>query len=485
MSNELMKEKKILIAGDIMLDIYFFGEVKRISPEAPIPVFSGSKKKYVPGGAANVATNLVVAGVSADIMSIAGTDVNGDILFELFDRYEIGRKYVFRTEKRTTTSKLRYIGQNNQQILRVDEEMTELVSVGEIEKICGDLEEHLEEYAIIILSDYNKGFLSESITKKLIGMAEKKGIPVLIDVKDINYMKYAGATLLKPNKKELALLTGLKVDSYEETVEAAKILCNNALCKYVLCTMGEGGMVLVNKEDVIKYVRSTAREVFDVTGAGDTSLAYFASALIQGKSMAEAVEVANYAAGVQVSKVGTSIVYPYEVEAAMELPHYRKANKQLNFYAEDGLEEIKKIKERHKKIVFTNGCFDILHAGHVDYLRKAKMLGDYLVIGINSDASVKRLKGSERPVNNLADRMAVLSSLEVVDYVIPFEEDTPLELIKAISPDILVKGGDYQIGDIVGADFITGYGGKVMTIPYVEGKSTTEIINKVKKDTEQ
>ena len=485
MDKERINEKKVLIVGDIMLDIYSFGEVKRISPEAPVPVFSSASTRYVLGGAANVAANLVAAGVSADMMSIVGKDVNGDVLLELLDRYKISRKYVIRTEKRTTTSKLRYIGQNNQQILRVDEEVTESVLKEEITENWEKLEEHLKEYSMIILSDYNKGFLSESITKNLIDMAEKEGIPVLVDVKDVNYMKYAKATLLKPNKKELALLTGLKVDSYEETVEAAKTLCNNVLCKYVLCTIGEGGMLLVNGEDVIKYVQSTAKEVFDVTGAGDTSLAYFAAAFLQGKSMAEAVEVANYAAGVQVSKVGTSIVYPYEIEAAMELSDYHRKNKQLDFYRESGLDEIKKVKGRQKKIVFTNGCFDILHAGHVDYLGKAKALGDCLVVGVNSDASVKRLKGSERPINNLADRMTILSSLEAVDYVVPFEEDTPLDIIKAIGPDVLVKGGDYQIGDIVGADFVTEHGGKVMTIPCVEGKSTTGIINKVKKDIEQ
>ncbi|MCR5099237.1 MAG: D-glycero-beta-D-manno-heptose 1-phosphate adenylyltransferase, partial [Lachnospiraceae bacterium] len=268
--------------------------------------------------------------------------------------------------------------------------------------------------------------------------------------------KYKNATLLKPNRKELSELTGMPVATLEEAEAAAVFLCREASCKYVLATLGADGMLLVDTDGLIAKVQSAAKEVYDVTGAGDTSIAYLAAEYLMGKKIDEAMRIANIAAGIQVSKVGTSIVTPEEVASAM-----------------DGNSD--------KKVVFTNGCFDILHAGHIDYLKKARALGDRLIVGLNSDASVKRLKGDQRPINTLMDRKLVLEALSFVDEVIPFEEDTPLELIKKVRPDVLVKGGDYDPDEIVGAAEVRSWGGTVMTLPFVEGKSTTAIIEKLEK----
>ena len=302
---------------------------------------------------------------------------------------------------------------------------------------------------------------------------------MLVDVKDKRFMKYKGATLLKPNRKELGELTGMKVSSRDDVSAAASFLCREADCQYVLATLGAEGMLLADKKGEIRTIDSVASEVFDVTGAGDTSVAYLAAEMLCGASVQDAMITANYASGVQVSKVGTSVVYPYEVHEAMRRDGKEYGNGEGRNTA-DLLRDISRRKSNGERIVFTNGCFDILHTGHLSYLREAKKLGDVLVIGLNSDASVKRLKGEDRPINELADREEMLSSLYFVDYVIPFEEDTPKLLIDEILPDVLVKGGDYTADNVVGADTVRANGGKVVILPFVDGRSTTRIIQKMR-----
>lgn len=473
-------QSKILVAGDIMLDTYIYGKVERISPEAPVPVMreKPTSTKYVLGGAANVALNLVVTGnISVKLFSVIGRDTNGELLMRKLKQSGIGTDMILQDEDRPTTNKLRYIGQNNQQLLRVDNESAEPVSQEKLEKAYAKLRDRMKEYDLIVLSDYMKGFLSAANTRTIIEMAEKYQIPVFVDIKDRNYLKYKGAMLLKPNLNELHMITGLNVDNEKKIVDASCFLCGETDSQYVLTTLGAQGMIMTDKDRVLLRVRSTAQEVYDVTGAGDTALAYLASEFVRGKEIKEAVVTANTAAGIQVSKSGTSPVYPEEVFRTGNHTEYRK--KELNDYYDGGLYLLEELHRRGEKIVFTNGCFDVLHAGHVEYLAKARKLGDRLVVGINSDASVKRLKGSLRPINNLSDRTLLLSALESVDYIIPFEEDTPLEIIKKVMPDILVKGGDYQLNEIVGADFVTENGGTVVTIPFVEGKSTTGIIRRI------
>lgn len=475
--------KKILVAGDIMLDTYCFGNVKRISPEAPVPVLHQKESaiRHVAGGAANVAVNLVAAGTEVDLFSVIGNDQNGEILINCLKKNDIGVKYITCDSERVTTSKLRYIGQNNQQLFRVDSEICEEVCIESVAEQLILLEQSIDDYELFLLSDYMKGFLSEEITQELIRLAKKAGIQVLVDVKDTHYTKYRDATLIKPNRKELGRLTGLNVITEEQIVTASVWLCKELKSQFVLTTLGADGMILTDANGLVKKVSSIAKEVYDVTGAGDTSIAYLAAELAKGKDIIDAMEIANYAAGIKVSKMGTSIVYPDEVENALKLHDGSLRHKQLNMYQKDGLKAISEAHQFGRKIVFTNGCFDILHSGHIVYLQHAKEMGDLLVIGVNSDASIKRLKGEDRPVNSLADRLMLLSAISVVDYVIPFEEDTPQKLIEAVIPDVLVKGGDYTLDGIVGADFVKARGGVVTTIPFVEGKSTTNIISKIRK----
>lgn len=498
-----MAGNKILVIGDAMLDTYHFGQVNRISPEAPVPVFlETGREKHVPGGAANVAVNIAAIGVPVELCSVVGKDINAKILKDLLDMRNVGTHLICETERRQTTNKLRFIGPNNQQILRVDTEDIRDLSYADVKDEIEQVAACIRQYSLVLLSDYKKGFLTEEIAQAFINIANANHIPVLVDVKDKNIQKYRNATLLKPNKKELSDLTGMNVDTMEEVKLAARELCRRTSCEYVLTTLGAEGMLLVKQDKVVKQVKSVAKEVYDVTGAGDTSIAYLAAELVLGKSVTEAMEISNYAAGLQVSKVGTSIVYPEEVFRTMNRDEKRikvqefadretekidKPNsfetedKELNFYLAKGLERLEKKRRAGSRIVFTNGCFDILHAGHITYLKKAKKLGDILVIGVNTDESVKRLKGNSRPVNPIEDRLMLLSALEYVDYVVPFQEDTPLELIKAIKPDVLVKGGDYQIDSIVGAKEVLDGGGIVRVLPFIEGRSTTGIIDKMQR----
>lgn len=473
-------QAKILVAGDVMLDTYIYGKVERVSPEAPVPVLRKKpvSAKYVLGGAANVAFNIVTAGIAdVDILSVVGEDEQGKLLLHKLAEAGIDTDMILTDQGRPTMDKLRYIGQNNQQLLRVDNESLKPVERKQILAVCEQLERKIKTYDIILLSDYLKGFLNMDTMKMIMEMAEEHQVPVVADIKDRNYYKYKGAYLLKPNQNELHEITGMLVSSEEEIVKASCFLCREAESRYVLTTLGADGMILTDRERKLLKVKSTAREIYDVTGAGDTAMAYLAAGLALGQPVEEAVETANAAAGVQVSKLGTSTVYPNEVFQSMHEVSGR--NKQLSDYRMGGLEPIKAEQKKGRRIVFTNGCFDILHAGHVEYLQKAKELGDCLVVGINSDASVRRLKGNTRPVNGIKDRMLLLAALESVDYVAVFEEDTPLELIRAVMPQVLVKGGDYKIEEIVGADLVAANGGEVVTIPFVEGKSTTKMIESI------
>ncbi len=473
-------EKKILVIGDAMLDSYHFGDVKRISPEAPVPVFLEiGKNKYSPGGAANVAINVAAIGVQTTFFAIVGNDDYGFILKKQLEKVGISTDYLQMKDNYRTISKLRYIGPGNQQILRVDTEDTRLLEDEGLEDLFNRFEREIGEYQLIILSDYMKGLLTEDTSQKIIRLALANNVTVLVDVKDKNVSKYKKASLLKPNRKELAELTGCDTDSFDAAVGAAIKLCKDAECKYVLATLGADGMILCNRNGLIRQIKSVASEVYDVTGAGDTSIAYLAAELVKGTDIEQAMVIANYAAGVQVSKVGTSVVYPEEVCAAMQEDGRSNTAGILNFYNDGGLEPIVRAKEQGKKIVFTNGCFDILHVGHITYLRKAKRLGDILIIGVNGDDSVRRLKGAGRPINSCEDRMVLLSSLDFVDYVVEFKEDTPAELVAKIVPDIFVKGGDYKPEEIAGADTVLANGGEVKVLDFVEGKSTTSIVEKI------
>lgn len=468
-----IRSRHILVVGDVMLDNYYKGDVRRISPEAPVPVFRKRSERSVLGGAANVAANLVAANQQTSMMSIIGRDANGQTMMQLFENLGINAGLVSNLQ-RSTTIKTRFLADNNQQLLRLDVEDTDPITKVESNRILKKLQKVIDDFDLILMSDYLKGLLTQEFTQGVIKLARRHDIPVVIDVKDPKYGKYYGATLLKPNLNELRSLTGKNVQTDEEIVEAAEELRKRSNCQYVLVTLGAKGMVLIGDGEPY-FVKSLAREVYDVSGAGDTTIAYLAACLANGFSIRNSVDIANYAAGIQVGKVGTSSVYWQEVRDLISnedhgIVHKILSAEELNNFRKDNAQ---------KKIVFTNGCFDILHVGHKRYLQQAATLGDILVVGVNSDASVRRLKGPTRPVNSEQDRAEMLSALGFIDYVVIFDEDTPYELIKKIQPDVLVKGGDYKPEEVVGRDIVKARGGRLELISFVEGKSTTNIIKKI------
>ena len=477
MNNIDIKRKKILVIGDSMLDIYYEGNIERISPEAPVPVFKYKSERYVPGGAANVAANLVAAGQEVAILSIIGNDDNGEKLLESMSRMGVNTDMILKTD-RHTTSKTRFLANNNQQVMRSDTEQSEDISEENEIILLNFLLAKIDDYDIIVLSDYNKGLLTRSFTKGIINITSNKGIRVIADIKDNKDGKFKGIYLLKPNRKELSDLTGEELNTDEDVKKAGKKLLNEASCEYVLVTLGAKGMMLVSRDEIIS-IPTYSREVFDVTGAGDTAIAYLAACLANGINIKESMRIANIASGIEVGKVGTSQVSIEEINSFAVNDHVVDGGSNKTLVRTDA----KSLKTRliGKKTVFTNGCFDILHVGHVRCLNEARKLGDILIVAVNSDASVKRLKGDTRPINALSDRMEVLAALACVDYIIPFEDDTPYELIADVQPDILVKGGDYRPEEVVGKDIVEAIGGQVIIIPYVRGKSTSIILNHLEK----
>lgn len=474
----MIEKKNILVVGDVMLDTYFTGDVKRISPEAPVPVFRKKSERSVLGGAANVAANLIAAGQNVSMMAIVGQDETGNKLRTAFNNQGINTDLII-SLNRHTTEKTRFLASNNQQVLRLDVEDTDPLSDIDCHIMLDAFQEKVNGYNLVLISDYLKGLLTYNFTQGIISIANENGLPVIIDAKDPLFEKYSHATLLKPNLKELHDLTGLSVDTDEAIIKASERLKEWCQCKYVLTTCGNRGMVLVGDANPY-FIDAIEQEVFDVTGAGDTVIAYLGACMVNGCSMRESVNIANLAAGIQVSKVGTSSVYWCEIKERMADQERGTLHKIISGHLVDSFRE----DHRDKKIVFTNGCFDILHVGHIRYLQEAAKLGDILIIGLNSDSSVQRLKGSERPINSEMERAEMLGALSFVDYVVLFNEDTPLELITRIKPDILVKGGDYAPDEVVGKKEVEERGGKLVLIPFVEGKSTTNIIKRIKHEYE-
>jgi D-beta-D-heptose 7-phosphate kinase/D-beta-D-heptose 1-phosphate adenosyltransferase len=470
---EQKKSPKILVIGDLMIDQYLWGTCDRISPEAPVQIINVNNDNELLGGAGNVVNNLQKLGAKVDIYSVIGDCNASSEIISLFSEIGVETKYLIKQKNRVLSKKTRIIA-SQQQVVRYDRETEDDIDSQAENKLINNLTKYLDRYEIILLSDYGKGVLTRRVTKTLIDFAKDKGIKVLVDPKGSDYSKYTGAFLLTPNKKEASEFTKIKIKDNNTLLKAAKKIKNELDLSFSLITMSEQGIALYDNELRIKP--TVTREVFDVTGAGDTVLSSLGYALALNKDIDDAVEFANLAAGVVVSKIGSATATLNEI-----IEHESSINKSSSDKHIKTFEEIKKLSNecriKNRKIVFTNGCFDFIHLGHVKYLEKAKSFGDVLIIGINSDKSVTSLKGKERPINAQNDRAYILAALEVVDFVVIFDEDTPFNLINEIRPNILVKGSDYKNKEVIGEDLVE----QLVLVDFIEGRSSTNIINKIKK----
>lgn len=470
-----IKKAHIAVIGDIMIDRYITGTVDRISPEAPVPVHLVKSQRTVPGGAANTAANLSALGCHVYLAGMRGEDADGQELGKLCKEFNIDESGVLTDSDYQTTSKIRILGAG-QQMLRLDYEEKKTLGDTEIEQLLSWLEKLLKnKLGCIVLSDYGKGMVTPVTAQKVIRLAGVYGVPVLIDPKGSDWEKYDGAYGITPNIKELSDCIGKMIRNEDiEIEEAGRIIREKYHLKNLFVTRSEKGLTCINHLGAI-HKASVAQSVFDVSGAGDTVMAVLAAATAENIDIETTLKLANVAAGIAVSKVGTYQVKREELfEVWYDVASAPRRYKPLSWM--EAQEQILLWRNRGEKIVFTNGCFDILHRGHITYLQRAASLGNRLIIGLNSDKSVKKLKGEERPVNNESDRAFMLASLCMVDGVVIFEEDTPERLLSLLKPDILVKGGDYQAEEVAGKQ----YAGKVEILPFVKGYSTTNIIGKIK-----
>ncbi|MEC8428058.1 MAG: bifunctional D-glycero-beta-D-manno-heptose-7-phosphate kinase/D-glycero-beta-D-manno-heptose 1-phosphate adenylyltransferase HldE [Pseudomonadota bacterium] len=463
-------QSQVLVIGDVMLDRYWHGGTSRVSPEAPVPVVKVDQVEDRPGGAGNVALNIAALGGGASLVSVVGDDEAGESLRARLESVGIHTDFQISEDKPTIT-KLRVISRH-QQLLRMDFE--EGFIEADSKDFAAKAEHLLPMMGSVILSDYAKGSLQD--TQALIQIARQHKVPVLVDPKGTDFERYRGATLLTPNLHEFEAVVG-ECGHESELVEKGTELMLSLDLSALLVTRGEHGMTLLRPNQPEFHLPARAREVFDVTGAGDTVISVLASSLAAGADLPDAVAMANLAAGIVVGKLGTATISGPELRRAIQS---EQGSERGAMTEEQLLIALEDARAHGEKIVFTNGCFDIIHAGHVGYLEDTRNLGDRLVVAINSDASVKRLKGEERPINPVDRRMAVLAGLESVDWVVPFEDDTPERLLQQIKPDVLVKGGDYTEDQVVGWEIVKAYGGEVKVLSFFDNCSTTAIVEKIK-----
>ena len=465
------RDTQVLVIGDLMLDQYWLGDTSRISPEAPVPVVKVNAAETRLGGAANAALNVQSLGAQVTVAGILGDDDNGRKLKQLLANKQIQDATLISSGCQTI-SKLRMISRG-QQVVRADFEDTFAEeAIGHItQQSC----EQVGKFPVVLLSDYSKGTLEQC--QQMIQAANAAGARVVVDPKGSDFRKYRGAFCLTPNLCEFETIVG-KCQNEQDMFHKAAELIRSIELDALLLTRSEQGMTLFLADGSHHHFNAKAQEVFDVTGAGDTVIATLATALAKGIDIADAVMLANTAAGIAVGRMGAATVTPLELKLALE----NAGSRPTGITTVQQLKELVQFeKSLGKTVVFTNGCFDILHSGHAQYLLEAGSLGDRLIVAINSDASVKRLKGPQRPINTVEERMAVIASLKSVDWVVSFEDDTPEQLLRELQPDILVKGGDYGVDEVVGADIVLGYGGKVNVLSLQQGVSTTNTIDTIKR----
>lgn len=473
---------KVLLAGDFLLDIYVYGDALRISPEAPVPVLKVVSKECRPGGAASVAADLAALGAKTFCLGTVGKDTNAAALNKLLEKTGADISGLIEVDDRPTITKQRFVGLaqhiHPQQLLRVDEENDGLLNKNIYDKLLEVYKSKLPQVDVICLQDYNKGFFENDFCRSLIKLARKENKKVLIDpAPRADFLKYSGASAITPNRLEASIASQIDIKTIGDAAKAAGILISKLNLEAVVITLDKEGAYL-KTDNIDEHLMTIPRKVYDVSGAGDVVLAALATALAGGVDYRTAVEIANIAGGIEVEKFGTATVSVGEIINELTSRSYKGDSKIKSI---DQLsQQLTWHKSHNHKIVFTNGCFDVLHRGHIEFLSFCKKQGDVVVLGLNSDKSVKMIKGPDRPLNNQLDRAAVLSGLESVDYIVIFDEPDPLETIKKVKPDVLVKGQDWAEKGVIGREFVESNGGKVVLAPLVEGKSTTGIIDKVK-----
>lgn len=473
---------RIVLVGDLMIDRYIFGSTDRVSPEAPIPVIRFKREEYRLGGAGFVLAALATLGARVSMIGVCGHDPSADRLCEMLGKHQADITGVIRCA-RPTVEKVRLLGSSEdrsaQQMIRLDIEETRPVEEPIENELFQATVRALDQGAsVLCLEDYNKGVMTESLTRRLIELGRRRGVEVLVDPARLSdYSKYHGSTLIKLNRPETEKATGIRITDEGSCERAAKRLLETLDLQACVITMNDKGSYLAERSGTGQLLASRPRQVADPTGAGDTVLAVLAMARSAGASWHEAVELANVAGGLEVEKLGCVPITRDEIIADLLSEQRQKSGKERSLHAL--LNELQTHRRAGRKIVFTNGCFDLIHLGHVKYFQFAKAQGDILVVGINTDASIRRLKGDKRPVVNEDDRIGVLEELESIDYLIRFDTDTPLDLIRAIEPDVLVKGADYAKQQVVGWDVVEARGGRVALAPLIDGRSTSNVIKKI------
>ena len=469
-----LAQAKVLVVGDLLLDRFVEGKVSRISPEAPVPVLRYGSARPVLGGAGNVAANLLSYGATVTLVGVTGEDEAAAEVEALCKGFHNLTFMAIRDASRPTSVKTRYLS-GWHQLLRVDAEDTRPISANVAKAVIAAAREAMAGTRVVVLSDYAKGVLDATTARRLISDARSAGAAVIVDPKRADATIFAGATLLTPNVDELAQISGLRADSDASAEAACRRVLERVSIDAVLVTRGEAGMTLVERNGPATHVPAETHRVFDVTGAGDTVAATLAAALAVGESLADAVRLANTAAGIAVTKPGTASVLPSELRRALGAEHAAGVVERG-----EAIEHVALWKEQGLKVGFTNGCFDLLHRGHLYSLEQARRRVDRLVVGINGDASAARLKGPGRPVQDLQTRAAVLAALRFVDLVVGFDEDTPEALIGALSPDLLFKGADYSEDEVVGGEHVKANGGRVELLPLLPGHSTTSTVKRLR-----
>ncbi len=473
---------RVVLIGDFMMDKYVFGKTERVSPEAPIPVLRFDREEWRPGGAGFVLSGLATLGAAVRAVGVVGTDEAGDRLLEHLKALGGDIQGIARLAHRPTVTKVRLLGSSEdkspQQMIRLDVERSDPVDIATAELLIARAAEALEGAEMLCIEDYDKGVLTPEVTRRVIAMARERNIPVMIDPARLNdYSKYRGATLLKLNRPEVERATGMPAHTPDQCRAAAERLLSSHDLEAVVVTLNDLGSYLATREGVRELLSGRRRQVADPTGAGDMVLATLCSARAAGASWHEAVTLANAAGGLEVEKVGCVPITRDEIVHDLLVEQRIAVGKQRTL--ERLLPELRRHREAGKRIVFTNGCFDLIHLGHVKYFQFAKAQGDLLVVGVNTDNGIRRLKGSKRPIINEHDRLSVLEELESIDYLVRFDEDTPIGLIERICPDVLVKGADYQKEQVVGWEIVESRGGRVALAPLIDGRSTSAVIQRI------